>query len=245
MSNSQNKEIQDAFDKASLAIYELEEVIRIYHDTPKDNINSLEFKKIGFPSGYIRTRSYFASAYNLNYLIGESKQRDSIAYSLMQSDLHNYFINRIQVWGIVKMLLLKGAIINLVSVIEGILMCSIGQLHKHCRIDEVTICKNQNRCGYYVKSSKHLKIIGAIEILKHKLLLTDVSILADINLLNEIRNNVHLSILERHEFVNDDYSIINYNKAIRALNYLKVNQRLATEGFIGRRDVGCLGLVRP
>lgn len=163
----------------------------------------------------------------------------------MQSDLHNFLINRLEVWGIVKKLLLKGAIINLMSVIEGILMCSLGHLHQHCRINDTTVCKNQNRCVYYIKSAKHLKMAGATDILNNKLQLSDEDILADINTLNNIRNNVHLSILETHEFINDDYSIVNYNKAIRVLNYLKLNQRDATQSFIERRIAGCIGLTHP
>lgn len=73
----------------------------------------------------------------------------------------------------------------------------------------------------------------------------DESILADINVLNGIRNNVHLSILERHEFINDDYSIENYNKAIRVLNYLKINQMKATQEFQEKRRTGCIGLTYP
>src|SRR5690606_7915980 len=110
--------------------------------------------------------------------------------------------NRLQVWGIVRKLLLKGAIINLVSVIEGILMCSLGHLHQYCRIDSATVCKNHNRCNFYIKSTKHLKMATATDILNNKLLMNDENILADINILNNIRNNVHLSILERHEFDN-------------------------------------------
>jgi hypothetical protein len=245
MAQTPQQEIQEAFNKASTAINELENTIRQYHDTPRENINSSDFQKLSVPWGYIRTRSHYANVYNLNYLIGNRRQRDSIAYSLMQSDLHNYFINRIQVWGIIQKLLLKGAIINLVSAIEGILMCSLGHLHAHCRIDANTICKHQNRCTYYIKSSKHLKVSGATEILNNKLRLDDEGILEDIISLNDIRNNVHLSILVRHEFTNDDYSISNYNKAIKVLKYLKANQRLATEEFIERRIQGCAGLTRP
>ncbi len=245
MAQTPKEEIQEAFKKASTAINELEDTIRKHYDTPRENINSADFQKISFPSSYIRTRSHFASAYNLNYLIGNSRQKDSIAYSLMQSDLHNYLINRLQVWGIVKSLLLKGAIINLVSAIEGILMCSLGHLHQHCRIDQTTVCKNHNRCTFYIKSSKHLKMTGATDILNNKLSMTDEDILADIVALNNIRNNVHLSILERHEFINEDYSIINYNKAIRVLQYLKLNQRQSTEQFIENRSIGCTGLTHP
>jgi len=245
MTQTPQQEIQAAFDKASAAITELENTIRKHYDTPRENIRSVDFQKISFPWRYIRTRSHFATDYNLDYLIGNNRQRDSIAYSLMQSDLHNYLINRIQVWGIVKKLLLKGAIINLVSIIEGLLMCSLGHLHQRCRIDITTVCKNQNRCTFYIKSSKHLKVSGATDILRNKLLMMDEDILSDINTLNNIRNNVHLSILERHEFINDDYSIENYNKAIRVLKYLKLNQRAYTEQFVERRHQGCSGLVHP
>ncbi|RZK02936.1 MAG: hypothetical protein EOO43_23205 [Flavobacterium sp.] len=163
----------------------------------------------------------------------------------MQSDLYNYFINRYQVWGIVQKLLLKAAIINLVSAIEGILMCSIGNLHQHCRFDQNTICKHQSRCTFYIKSTNNMKISGAVDIIRDKLLMNEQVILNDITTLNNIRNNVHLPILLRHEFTNDDYSISNYNKAIKVLKYLKDNQKRCTEEFIQSRKQGCAGLTRP
>ncbi|KEQ31761.1 hypothetical protein N180_11600 [Pedobacter antarcticus 4BY] len=135
------------------------------------------------------TRLHFENEYRLRDLIGNSKQRDSIAYSLMQSDLHNYLINRLQVWGIVEKLLLKGALVNLVSVIEAIIMSSLGHLHEFCRISENLVCKNNCRCQYYIKSSKHLKIAQATEILKDKLAMNDEGILANIITINSIRNN--------------------------------------------------------
>ena len=224
MAQTQQQEIQEAFNKASKALGELEATIRKYHNTPVTNINASSFYKLRFPSSYIRPRNHFADTYNLNALISNKRQKDSIAYSLMQSDVYNYFINRFEFWGIIDKLVLKGAIINLVSVIEGLLMCSIGHLHQHCRIDDTRVCKHQGRCSLYIKSSKHLKISQAADILRDKLLMNDAAILADIITLNAIRNNVHLSILDRHEFANDDYCLANYNKAIRVLNFLKVNQ---------------------
>ncbi|WP_407306490.1 hypothetical protein [Acinetobacter sp.] len=245
MTQTQQEEIQAAFSKASTALAELEATIRKHHNTPVQNIDKTKFLKLNFPRGYIRTRYHFATEYNLNSLIGNGRQKDSIAYSLMQSDLYNYLINRFEFWGVIQKLLLKGAIINLVSAIEGLLMCSLGHLHQHCRVDDKRVCKNQNRCDFYIKSSKHLKIAGAVDILKDKLVMNDLTILADMITLNNIRNNVHLSILERHEFTNDDYSLANYNKAISVLNYLKTNQAISTRVFAQRRIDGCTGLAPP
>jgi hypothetical protein len=245
MAQTQQQEIQEAFNKASNALTELEATIRKYHNTPVANINARNFSKLRFPVRYIRTRNHFADTYNLNGLIGNYRQRDSIAYSLMQSDVYNYLINRFQFWGIIEKLLLKGAIINLVSVIEGLLMCSLGHLNQHCRFDDTRVCKHQSKCNLYIKSSKHLKIAGAADILRDKLLMNDAAILADMITLNDIRNNVHLSILERHEFANDDYCLGNYNKAIRVLSYLKTNQLASTQSYVQRRIAGCIGLTPP
>jgi hypothetical protein len=243
MALSQEQEIQAAFNKASIAMTELEATIDKYYNTPSENIPSEQFVKIKFPSGYIRTRYYFAHRYNLNLIISNQRQRDSIAYSLMLSDLHNYFINRVQVWGIIKKLLLKGAIINLVSIIEAMLICSLGDLHVHCRVSQGVICKSQSKCSFYIKSSKNIKIAVAVEILERVLLLGDTSILQDIIDLNSIRNNVHLSILQRHEFINDDYSLLNYNKAIRVLTYLQANHSTIISAFLNARKAGCTGLI--
>lgn len=76
------------------------------------------------------------------------------------------------------------------------MMCPLGALHSHCRTAQGGICRSQSRCSFYIKSAKHLKIALTVEILDRQLLLNDDSILQDIIVLNDIRNNVHISILK-------------------------------------------------
>lgn len=237
MSKQPIPKIQAAFNKASAAINELETVIRESYDTPLDNIDRQIYQKISIPCNYIRTKDEFLMLYNIKHLIDENHDKSNIAYALMQSDLYNYFINRIHVWGIVEKLLLKTAIINVCSIIEGLIMLSLEPLHSHCRRED-SICKKQNRCPYYIKSSKQLKIQGACKILKSQFSF-DEGIIEMIVGQNSIRNNIHLSLLTYSEFVSEDYSIENYNKGIKVLNYLKKNQLNKFAKFKEKRKNNC------
>ncbi|RYE28747.1 MAG: hypothetical protein EOP48_33195 [Sphingobacteriales bacterium] len=62
----------------------------------------------------------------------------------------------------------------------------------------------------------------------------------DLMHLNEIRNNVHISILDKHEFESTDYCFATYNKAIKVLLFLKEHQLRIMEEFNSKRLRGCL-----
>ncbi|MES2416751.1 MAG: hypothetical protein V4541_01115 [Bacteroidota bacterium] len=240
MKDENKKEIQDAFQNASLALRSLEEVIRKYYNTPKENLNIKEFKKIQFPPNYIRTKYHFVQQYNLNVLITDKIKIASIAYSLMQSDLHNYILNRVHIWGIVEGFFFKSAIINLVSIIEALILCSISKQHTFCTTNNgKTVCKFNGNCKFYIKSAKHMKVKEAIEYFKDKYFNGNLEIYDDLIHLNRIRNNVHISILEEHEFESKDYCFESYNKAIRVLLYLKENQYKVMQEYHIHRNNGC------
>lgn len=240
MKEEDKKEIQVAFQNASLALKSLEEVIRKHYDTPKENLNIKDFKKILVPHSYIRTKYHFIQKYNLTTLISDKVKVDSIAYSLMQSDFHNYILNRVHIWGIVEGFFFKSAIINLVSIIEALILCSISKHHTFCTTSGgKTVCKFNNSCGFYIKSTKHMKVKDAIEYFRDKYCGGNLEIYEDLILLTRIRNNVHISILEEHEFSSNDYCFETYNKAIRVLLYLKENQNILMQTYDENRINGC------
>lgn len=238
MSDDSKTEIVEAFKAASKSINELESIIGKYHAAPRDNIQRDKYAKINIPHNYIRTRYHFVKEYKLRELVTSQVHIDSISYALMQSDLHNYIINRFQIWGIVEKLFLKTAIINLVSIHEALIICSLSTLHQFCIING-TPCKINSKCAVYSKSIKGLSYAGGIELFEQTIGFGNSSVLVALRSLKDIRNNVHISLLEKGEFYSDEYTIGNYNKAIQCLHFLKSNLLTRIQSFKDKQSDTC------
>ena len=230
--------IVQAFNNASKAINELEEVIREQHNTPHENIDRTVYNKIQVPHDYIRTRWYFVREYKLDYLLESKAHRDNIAYALMQSDMYNYIVNRFQIWGIIEKLFLKTALINIVAIQEALIICSLKTLHSHCIIGG-SVCKYNSKCSGYVKSVKSLHYTSCISLFESKIGFGNDDRMNEIIELKDIRNNVHISLIGKGEFHSDNYTIANYNKAIRNLHYLKSHLRIQIDAFKISRGQVC------
>jgi len=215
-------EIQTAFYEADKALNNLEIAIRKTHATPLYNINPSDYRLFNVPNYYIRKREYYVNTFNLASLVSEIKLRDSIAYALMQHDFHNYIIYRVNIYGVVKSLFIKNAIINLVSIIEAMIISALSKLHPFCLMAGV-VCKYNSSCTTYIKSTKSLPAKPSVEEFEKKIGFRDNDIYTDTLKVFDIRNNIHLSIIKVHEFATDEYSMANYKRCLEILNYLKDN----------------------
>lgn len=246
MNTVDDSEVQDAFNKVSNAISELEGIIRQTYDTPLENIDITTFKKIKLPKRYIRTVDFFYKEYNLRYIINDEIRRKNIVYALMQSDFYNYLINRLEIFATVQGLLYKMAIVNNVSIIEALIICSLSQLHLFCLNNGDSkgdiICTSNNKCGAYINKTSSLKFGRAIEIFNQHVI-DDSGLFQDLHKLNDIRNNIHISLVDKSEFFIKDYNLKNYNLSIRTLNKLKINQLKGIEDFQVKQRLKCLTIL--
>ena len=235
-----NSEIQDAFNVASKAIRHLEELIRKETGIDSGDLNRDNYDLIKMPQKYIRTREYFSQTFQLKDLIDDINLRDSICYALMQSDLHRYLIYRFNMYGIVQKIFIKTAIINLVSIIEAVLIGTLKKLHGFCIVTG-TVCKYNSNCSTYIRSTTHIKSNQVILTYREKIGTTnlDDDIYEIIEKLIGIRNKVHLSIIDVHEFGSKDYSFTNYVNGLKVLRYLRDNLPSLNEKFLRIRLSSC------
>ena len=86
------------------------------YNPPLTNYTLEQSEKIGVPSGYIRTVAAFNKKYHLQEICIKRTIRHNITYALETSDLLNFIINRINIWGSVEAIFFKLSIVNFVSV---------------------------------------------------------------------------------------------------------------------------------
>jgi hypothetical protein len=232
-----NNEIQQAFKIASEAVKRLEDEIKKKHTTPVQNIRPADYDLIGIPSGYIRFAGYFRNQFNLTKLIKDTNTVDNIAYALMQNDLNNYLIHRIGVFGIVKTLFYKSAIINIHSIIEAILYSSGESLHSFCRIGE-KICKKSRTCPFYIKSVKGQKFNNVVQLMKIRI---EVEFDIDsINFLKSLRDNIHIQHIGFSEWKKQSvYTYEHYVMGLKVLSQVKDELSSKVDFFKDSRKLGC------
>jgi hypothetical protein len=234
------KELQSLIDISTNALRDIEKEIRLEYDTPSENIDVKKIKLIGIPENYIRTASYYKKEYNLYKLISTKNERDNIAYSLQLSDLFNYFLNRFNIFLSVGALFRKQAIINIVSIQEGILKCSYNDLRNFCVDENGTTCSLNSNCDFYLKSLKRIRHNGLLDNYKNIIQFYDVIIFEKLKEQKGIRDKIHIHEIQENELeFSDDYARKKYNESIKTLQYLKKNLLSDIEEFKTRRKGGC------
>lgn len=229
--------IQMAFNLASEAISDLEDEIRKKHNTPFENIKPEDYELIGIPGGYIRTAAYFRNQFSLKKIINDSNRVDNIAYALMQNDMYNYIMHRIRMFGVVKTLFYKSAIINIHSILEAVLYSSIDTLNSFCRI-RGEICKKNRSCPFYIKSAKGQKFDGLVNLVAENL---NVEFDVDsITFLKSLRDNIHIQHIRYSEWhAQKVYTYEHYIMGINMLRQIKDELPIKVEEFVESRKSGC------
>ena len=234
-------ETQKLINKASTALSELENKIKEEQQVPEENIDITKYNLIKIPSEYIRTATFFRKEYRLNHLINNQKSIDNIAYSLQLSDLNNYFINRFNLFLSVGVVFRKQALINIVSIQEGLLKCTYLTLREYC-VDHGNTCSKNSNCKYYLKSLNNIRNDGLLKRYKEVIGLNDQHIFTLLSEQKAVRDKIHIHHIDENElFNNQEYTLNKYNEAIMVLKYLKTNLCDCVSTFKQAREKGCEG----
>lgn len=180
---------------------------------PNNNYVVRSSLRIKIPNGYIRTSKVFWENYHLNYIVQDSNVRKNISYSLQLSDLYNYLLNRVYIWGSVQTMLYKNDIINIVAIIEALILEATCNVRKKC-LD----CRNINRCRNHISKAEKDNMKAALK------KLCDLGILdftsdkvAEISELVNLRNRIHIRLANNNEFLDSKFNLDLHNNAILLL----------------------------
>ena len=169
--------------------------------------------RIGFPSGYIRTVAEFNEKYHLREICPNRTIRHNITYALEVSDLINFVINRVNIWGSVETIFFKLAVVNLVSVIEAIILEATNNI-----CCSPSSCGKTNDCRYhfskeernYARSAvKKLSMIGILDF--------DIEKISRVQEIIELRNRIHIRLTKGNEMNMDDFTLDLYNEVVLLL----------------------------
>lgn len=149
--------------------------------------------KIRFPRGYLRTAE--ESRRRVRFLTDATLRRN-IAYTIQLSDVQHWLLNRTDLSGTAKEMVIKLQMFLLGTIIESV-------TKNHLR----------GRCGgNFGKRTQYLVEKAII----------DDSLKTEIDWLWDIRNNMHLFQLDDIEWSSTSYTVINHNRAVRAFRRLLV-----------------------
>lgn len=175
-----------------LAAAEVGEKIQAIHDYLGDRNHPNGI--IRFPGGYLRTCVEHRKKY---LFITDHTLRSNIAYTLLLTDLFRWLLNRTDISGQAKEMLIKKEISSIGSIVESVTKCYLkgrsggGQNYKHrsqALFDENII-------------SEQLK--------------------EELDWVWDVRNGEHLTLLKQRDW--KIYEMKDCNKAIRALHQLRSN----------------------
>jgi len=150
--------------------------------------------KIKFPHGVLRTALHFREQYR--FIRSKTLQRN-IAYTLILSDVYRWMLNRIDLKGTAREMLIK----------EGV--CLMGNLAESVSKDALS-----GICGKNAKYKARIKKL-------HELRVIDDKLKSDLDWLWECRNREHLFLVEECEY--GHYKLEHYNKAILTIRALRDN----------------------
>lgn len=147
--------------------------------------------KVKFPRGYLRTAS---DARKRLGFVKDPNLRSNIAYSMMLSDVQHWLMLRTDLSGTAKEMVIKLQLFLLGSIIESL---TKDYLKGHCG-------KN---------FGKRLSYLVEKEIISEELK-------QEIDWVWDMRNKMHLFMLDDSEWNTNDYTVSNHNRAVRAFKLL-------------------------
>lgn len=236
------EKIKDNFIKIGNLLQETENLLHTAGFNPPTTFPTfLDKEKIKFPIGYIRTTHNFKTRYRLSEYIEKPELKSSICYGLQGLDVFSYFINRFNISLSAGKIFLKLGMVNVFSIIEGLLYGAAMTLHSHCLFANVELCKKNSNCPYYIKSMNSYKFESLIDAFVDKEILhTKPEGRRLISDFKKIRDKIHLKLVDENELSSDLYSIHNYNSMVLFLVYLKDNLAMNIESFKKKRAIFCL-----
>lgn len=200
--------------KISELLAENENILREAGYTPPMNNHALErSEKIGFPSGYIRTVVAFKTKYHLSEICPNREVRHNITYALEASDLMNFVLNRVNIWGSVETIFFKLAIVNFVSIIEAIVLEATNNICCNAKT-----CSKTKTCYYHFSGEERNNARKAVE----KLALTGIldygpDKVSRVQEIIDLRNRIHIRLTKGNEMKLDDFTLPLYNEVVTLL----------------------------
>ena len=183
------------------------------YNPPLTNYTLEQSEKIGVPSGYIRTVAAFNKKYHLQEICIKRTIRHNIIYALETSDLLNFIINRINIWGSVEAIFFKLSIVNFVSVIEAILLEATNNI-----CCDASNCGETKKCKFHFskeernsarKAVEKLAQIGILDYGEEKIVRVKEII--------DLRNRIHIRLAKGMEINLGDFNLDLYNEVVELL----------------------------
>lgn len=147
--------------------------------------------KVRFPRGYLRTAAEARS--RLNFL-ENSYLKSNVSYTMLLSDVQHWLLVRTDLSGTAKEMVIKLQFFLLGSIVESLTKSFL-----------------KGKCGgNYSKRLEYLK--------EHRIISEQLQI--DLDWLWNVRNKMHLFLLDNNEWLSTDYTVANHNRAVRAFKKL-------------------------
>jgi hypothetical protein len=147
--------------------------------------------KVRFPRGYMRTA---AEARGRIPFVKDVKLKSNVSYTMILSDVQHWLLMRTDLSGTAKEMIIKLQMFLLGSIIESL-----------------TTVYLKGKCGKnFCKRTAYLKEHGVIS----------EQLQIDIDWLWDMRNKMHLFLVDKSEWQCSDYTIANHNRAVKAFKSL-------------------------
>ena len=183
------------------------------YNPPMTNYALERTEKIGFPSRYIRTVLSFNEKYHLREICPNRVIRHNITYALEASDLINYIMNRINIWGSVETIFFKLAIVNFVSIMEAIILEAANNIC--CNANN---CVKTKKCYYHFSKEERNNARKAVEKLTLIGILNfDSDKLSRVQEIIDLRNRIHIRLTKGNEMNLEDFNLELYNEVVSIL----------------------------
>lgn len=157
---------------------------------------------------------YFSYLFKLPETVFPTKAtRHNVTYALEVSDLMNYIVNRINIWGPVEVIFYKLAIVNIVSIMESILLEAANNIC--CRTQT---CGKTHSCHLHFSNSDRNYVKNALDrLVELNLLHFNPQEVQHIKDVIDLRNRVHIRLTNGNELSNADFNRDIYNDAVNLL----------------------------
>lgn len=183
------------------------------YNPPTTNFSLERTEKIGFPSRYIRTVAEFKKNYYLDDICPSRTTRHNITYALEASDLINYVINRVNIWGSVETVFFKLAIVNFVSIIEAIVLEAVNNIC--CKTSS---CGKTETCYYHFSKKERNNARLAVEkLVAMGILDFDKDKLSRVQEIIDLRNRIHIRLTKGNEMSMKSFTLSLYNEVVMLL----------------------------
>lgn len=147
--------------------------------------------KIRFPRGYIRKA---AEAQRRIPFVKDANLKSNVSYTMLLSDIQHWLLVRTDLSGTAKEMIIKLQMFLLGSIIESLTKVYL-----------------KGKCGgNFCKRTAYLKEHGVIS----------EQLQTDIDWLWNMRNNMHLFLVDNSEWQSSDYTVPNHNRAVKAFKCL-------------------------